>query len=144
MGYFFHVFWKKLHSKLTKFRIKKYVLDCYIVSDLRFLLEIQAILPKTSPFSCAQMAMLSGFFQMFIVLGMYNFGGNLDQDIHFLISITFCRYVLLLSQPLIFLHKQLTLFLFLLTLEQFKSKHSILEENISNQYFTIFFKTLQM
>ena len=48
-------------------------LYCYIVSDLRFLLEIQAILPETSPFLSAQMAVLSSFFQMFIVLGMHNF-----------------------------------------------------------------------
>ena len=61
----------KIHSKLNKFRIKK--LNCYIVSDLRFLLEIQAILPETSPFLSAQMAVLSSFFQLFIVLGMYNF-----------------------------------------------------------------------
>ena len=61
----------KINSKLNKFRIKK--LECYIVSGLRFLLEIQAILPETSPFSFVQMAMLSSFFQMFIVLGMYNF-----------------------------------------------------------------------
>ena len=67
----FQVFWMKIHSKLNRFRIKK--LDCYIVSDLRFLLEIQAILPETSPFLSAQMAVLSSFFQMFIVLGMYNF-----------------------------------------------------------------------
>ena len=47
-------------------------LDCYIVSDLRFLLEIQAILPETtSPFLSAQMAVLSSFFQMFIVHGSY-------------------------------------------------------------------------
>jgi hypothetical protein len=44
-----------------------------IVSDLRFLLEIKAIQPETSPFLSAQMAVLSSFFQMFIVLGMYNF-----------------------------------------------------------------------
>ena len=62
-------------------------------------------------------------------------------NVYFLISIIFCRYVLL-SQPLRFLHKQLTFFLFLLTLEQFKIKHSILEVNISVQYFTKLFKTL--
>ena len=62
----------KIHSKLNKFRIKN-KLDCYIVSDLRFLLEIQAILPNNSPFLSAQMAVLSNFFQMFIALGMYNF-----------------------------------------------------------------------
>jgi hypothetical protein len=60
MGYFFH-----FSSFLNKFKIKK--LDCYIVSDLRFLLEIQAILPETSPFLSAQIALVSTFFQMFIV-----------------------------------------------------------------------------
>jgi hypothetical protein len=48
------------------------------VSDLRSLLEIQAILPETSPFLSAQMAVLSGFFQMFIVLGMYNFASLVE------------------------------------------------------------------
>ena len=67
MGYFFHFssFRMKINYKLNKFRIKN--LDCYIVTDLRFLLEMQAILPKTSPFVSAQMAVLSSFFQMFIV-----------------------------------------------------------------------------
>ena len=41
-----------------------------------YLKYIQAILPETSPFLSAQMAVLSIFFQMFIVLGMYNFGRN--------------------------------------------------------------------
>jgi hypothetical protein len=50
----------KIHSKLNKFRIKK--LDWYIVSDLRVLLEIQAILPETSPFLSAQMAVLEQLF----------------------------------------------------------------------------------
>jgi hypothetical protein len=58
----------------STFRIKK--LDFYIVSNLRFFLEIQAILPETSPFLSAQMAVLSSFFQIFIVLGMYNFARN--------------------------------------------------------------------
>ena len=56
-------------------------LDCYIVSDLRFLLEIQAILPETCPFLFAQMAVLSSFFQMFIVLGMYNFASALHYAV---------------------------------------------------------------
>ena len=43
------------------------------LSLFKFLFEIQAILPETSPFLSAQMAVLSSFFQMFIVLGMYNF-----------------------------------------------------------------------
>ena len=56
---------------VPKFRTKK--LDGFIVSDLRFLLEIRAILPETSPFLSAQMAVPSSLFQMFIVLVMYNF-----------------------------------------------------------------------
>ena len=66
------VFWMKMHSKLNK------LLDCYIVSDLRFLLEIQAILPETKTFLSNQMAGLSSFFQMFIVLGMYNFAIDVE------------------------------------------------------------------
>jgi hypothetical protein len=42
----------KIHSKLNKFRIKK--LDCFDVSDFRILLEIQAILLKTSSNGCAE------------------------------------------------------------------------------------------
>ena len=62
MDYFFHFssFCVKIHSNLNKFTIKKNY--CYIVSDLKFLLEIQAILPKTSPFLSAQMAVLSSCF----------------------------------------------------------------------------------
>ena len=48
-------------------------MHCYIVSDLRFLLEIHDILPKTSPFLSAQMIVLSSFFEMFIVLGIFSF-----------------------------------------------------------------------
>ena len=44
------------------------MLDCYIDSNLRFLFEIQAIRPETSPFLSVKMAVLSSFFQMFIVL----------------------------------------------------------------------------
>ena len=44
-----------------------------ILWHTQFLLETQDILPKTSPFLVAQMAVLSSFFQMFIALGMYNF-----------------------------------------------------------------------
>ena len=65
MCYFFHFsrfFW-------MKFRIK--MIDCYIFSELRFLFEIQ-----TNPFLAAQMALPSSFFQMFIGLGMYNFGSG--------------------------------------------------------------------
>ena len=37
------------------------------------------ILPETSPFLSAQIVVLSSFFQMFIVLGMYNFEITLDK-----------------------------------------------------------------
>ena len=33
---------------------------------------LQANLPETSPFLSAQIALVSDFFQMFILLGMYN------------------------------------------------------------------------
>ena len=67
MGYYF--FWLKIYSKLNTFKIKK----------LGFLLEIKAILPETRPFLFAQMAVLSSFFQIFIVLGMYNFAARLKN-----------------------------------------------------------------
>jgi hypothetical protein len=51
ISFTFQVYWMKIHSKLNKFGTKN-----TIVSDLRFLLEIQAILPETSPFLCVQMA----------------------------------------------------------------------------------------
>ena len=38
------------------------------------LIQVQANLPKTSPFLSGQMTKLSIFFQVFIVLWMYNFG----------------------------------------------------------------------
>ena len=41
--------------------------------NISVLLDVQAYLPETSPFFSAQMALVSTFFQMFIVLGMYNF-----------------------------------------------------------------------
>jgi putative flippase GtrA len=69
-----------LFLSLFKFFAWKYILNwinsgykkvvCYIVSDLWILLEIQAILPETSLFLSAQLAVLSSFFQMFIVLGI--------------------------------------------------------------------------
>jgi hypothetical protein len=43
----FKFFWMKIHSKLKSETKKK--LDCYIISDFRFLLEIQAILPTVGP-----------------------------------------------------------------------------------------------
>ena len=78
-GSFLSLFWMKIHSKLNEFRIK--ILDSYIISDLRFLLEIQAILPETSPFLAAQMAVLSSFFQKFLVFEMYSFHCNKINNI---------------------------------------------------------------
>jgi hypothetical protein len=46
--------------------------------DISILLDVQANLPETSPFLFAQMALVSTFIQMFIVLGMYNFVYMLD------------------------------------------------------------------
>ena len=43
-----------------------------------YLKYIQAILPETSLFLSAQMAVLSSFFQMFIERGMYNFESRVD------------------------------------------------------------------
>ena len=58
-----------------------------MISDLRFLLEVQTILPQTSPFLFAQMAVLRIFFQMFIVFGMYNCGTTtLAAELWFLYS----------------------------------------------------------
>ena len=67
MGYFFHFFkWKHILNWINS---EWKILDCYIVSDLRFLLDTQAFLPETRPF----LSVLSRFFQMFIVLRLYNF-----------------------------------------------------------------------
>ena len=41
------------------------------------LLDVQANLAETSPFLSAQMVLMSTFFQMFIVLGMYIFGAKI-------------------------------------------------------------------
>ena len=49
-----------------------------ILFNISVLLDIQANLPETSPFLSAQMALVSTLFQMFIVLGMYNFGSKLN------------------------------------------------------------------
>ena len=45
--------------------------------NISVLLDGLANLPETNPFFSAQMALVSTFFQMFIVLGMYNFGFDL-------------------------------------------------------------------
>ena len=59
--------------KYNRFRIKKTRL-LYCFRSLWFFLKyVQAVLPETSLFLFAQMAVLSRSFQMFKVLGMYNF-----------------------------------------------------------------------
>ena len=73
ISFTFQVFWVKIHSKLNEFRILKYQIAILFPISGFYLKYIQAILPETSPFSTAQMAVLSSFFLMFIVLGMYNF-----------------------------------------------------------------------
>jgi hypothetical protein len=69
MGYYFHfsIFLGEKTFEIN-FRIP-------VLFNISGLLDVQANLPETSPFLSAQMALVSTFFQMFIVLGlgMYNF-----------------------------------------------------------------------
>ena len=69
MVYFFHFpsFLDQNDSTLNYIAILCQILGFYL----------KAILPETSPFLFAQMAVLNSFFKMFIVLGMYNFGENI-------------------------------------------------------------------
>ena len=70
-------FWVKKHFKLIENSgLKSRFLFCLICISV--LLDVHANLPETSPFLSAQMALVSTFFQMFIVLGMYNFGMDLN------------------------------------------------------------------
>ena len=50
---------------------------------------MQTILPETSPFLSAQMAVMSSFFQMFIVLGMYNFALPVNFSRSFMLALQF-------------------------------------------------------
>ena len=52
---------------------------------------VQANLPETSPFLFAQMALVSTFFQMLIVLGMYNFDCHLEHDQNKARNIFICK-----------------------------------------------------
>ena len=75
MGCFFHFssFWMRIHSKLNKFRIKNTCkLDCYIVSDLRFYLKYKVFCQKPAHSYLTKWLCWAAFFQMFIVLWMYN------------------------------------------------------------------------
>ena len=49
------------------------------------------ICQKQAHFLSAQMALLSAFFQMFIVLGMYNFGCHLEHDQNKARNIFICK-----------------------------------------------------
>ena len=44
-----------------------------VLFNISVLVDDQAILPETNPFLSAQIALMNTFFQMFIVLGMYEF-----------------------------------------------------------------------
>ena len=57
----------KIHSKLKKNRIKNQIAILFQISG--FYLKYKLF----CPFLFVQMAVLSSFFQMFIILGMYNF-----------------------------------------------------------------------
>ena len=75
-GLFLSLF-KFLGCKIILNLFETSVLKSRLIYCLRFqvvLLDVEANLPETSPFLSAQMALLSTFFQVFIVLGMYNFG----------------------------------------------------------------------
>ena len=45
--------------------------------NISVLLNVQANLPENSPFLSTQMALVRTFFQMFLVLGMYNFDARI-------------------------------------------------------------------
>ena len=59
-------------------RPKKITLDCYIVSDLRFLLEIHAILPKNSPILTPRFFQSCEIPQLFFQVIKYKLGLNID------------------------------------------------------------------
>ena len=63
--------WENILNWLENSGLKSRFLFCLIFQVFCY---VQANLPETSPFLSAQMALVSTFFQMFIVLGMYNYG----------------------------------------------------------------------
>ena len=72
MGYYFHVFgWKNILNQLDNSGIELRFLFCLI---FQFYLMYRLIYHKPAHFLSAQMAFVSTFFQMFMVLGVYNFG----------------------------------------------------------------------
>ena len=82
MGYIFHFSnFLDENTLCIELEIQDWNLDCYIVLDLCFSIDVKADLPETSPFLFAQMAGLSKFFQMFMVLGMYNFASKLQREV---------------------------------------------------------------
>ena len=73
-GLFFSLFkffgWKNILNLLENSGLKSRFLFCLI---FQFYLMYRLICQKLSHFLSAQMALVSNFFQMIIVLGMYNF-----------------------------------------------------------------------
>ena len=69
-----------------------------ILFNISVLLDVQDNLPETSPFLTAKMALVSTFFQMFMVLGMYNFGVQINSPNVF-VEIFQCVSVALDSVP---------------------------------------------
>ena len=67
--------------------------------NISVLLDIQTNLPDTSPFLSAKMTLVSTFFQMFIVLGMYNFALCLDGCESHGLSTTKLTYSYTVRQP---------------------------------------------
>ena len=70
--------------------------------NISVLLDVQANLPETSPYLSAQMALVSTFFQMFIVLGMYNFAPiliSLHVTVHEVHStLAYLRFILFIPR----------------------------------------------
>ena len=58
------------------------------------LYSLHANLPETSHFLSTQMALVSTFFQMFMVLGTYNFGCTMTSVIEFFVwaSVVYLKY----------------------------------------------------
>ena len=68
MGYFFH--FSRFLNWIGNLGVKSRLIYCL---RFQFLLDVQANLPETAHLLSSQMAVLSSFLQVFIVLGIYNF-----------------------------------------------------------------------
>ena len=88
MGYYVFSLFKFLGEKHSKLRIKN--LDSYFVYYFSF--SWCTWCQKPAHYLSAEMALVSTFFQLFIVLGMYNFGGGHDLP-------PWLKYVGLTNQP---------------------------------------------